>query len=335
MRAEACWGERGVEATPVGASDVFDAAPLIAAPLSYQRLANSLQFGLPEGGPPRRATNPVAPQLFAAVASLALHAALLGALAWRVIPESAPTTTVEVELVSQSEAVPASAAPPIDRAPPQLETSPTIPTPTDGPAPAADREAVATPSASLETPSPSPTPTPIQQLTEAPAPTATPEASPTPRLAPEPSLQAATAPRAAGAAPAQVETPRNSPPKPRRTTPNRARSAASAPPAAATIVDGLGPTVAAARADYGALVLAQIHAHQFYPSAALDSRQSGDVGVQFVVAASGAIADVTITRSSGSAALDHAARTIIGAIELPPPPGGRYSGATQFDFVAP
>lgn len=82
-------------------------------------------------------------------------------------------------------------------------------------------------------------------------------------------------------------------------------------------------------------MVAQIRAHKFYPAAALDAHESGDVGVLFVVASSGRIASVTITRSSGAATLDQAARTIIDAIELPPPPGGFYSGSTQLDFVAP
>jgi protein TonB len=82
-------------------------------------------------------------------------------------------------------------------------------------------------------------------------------------------------------------------------------------------------------------VVAQIRAHKFYPATALDAHESGDVGVLFVVASSGRIASVMITRSSGAATLDQAARTIIDAIELPPPPGGSYSGSTQLDFVAP
>ena len=81
--------------------------------------------------------------------------------------------------------------------------------------------------------------------------------------------------------------------------------------------------------------MAQIRAHKFYPAAALAAHESGAAGVLFAVAASGRIASVTITHSSGSAALDQAARAIVAAIELPPPPGGFYSGATRLDFVAP
>ena len=75
--------------------------------------------------------------------------------------------------------------------------------------------------------------------------------------------------------------------------------------------------------------------YKFYPAAALDAHESGNVGVLFVVVLSGRIASVTVTRSSCSATLDRAARTIIDAIELPPPPGSFYSGSTQLDFVAP
>ncbi len=99
--------------------------------------------------------------------------------------------------------------------------------------------------------------------------------------------------------------------------------------------EGIAASVSAARADYGARVIAEIRAHKFYPPAALAARETGTVGVQFTIAASGAVASVTITHSSGSSALDSAARAIVVGIHPPPPPGGAYTAATRLEFLTP
>lgn len=305
----------GAPATPSG------------APLRDKRVADSFRPGAPDDSSPRRVAEPIAPRFLAAAASLALHAALFGALAWRVVLLPNATATVEVELVNESEAAEAPIAGPIPEAAPQSQPSP----PTLEPLAAS--EPIPTPIAMSAPPT---TPTATSEPT--PTSTATPEATPTPAATPEPTPTSTPTPTVTRIAPSpRVEAPRRSFAPPRRSASVRPRAAAAPVAAAdsAATIDGTGPSLSAARADYGALVVAQIRAHKFYPAAALDANESGDVGVLFVVASSGRIASVTITHSSGAATLDLAARTIINAIELPPPPGGFYSGSTQLDFVAP
>ena len=335
------------------------------------------------GAPPPRPTEPKPARLLGAAASLALHAAILAALAWRVtaLPEAA--ASVDVELVEESEADggPVTPAPQSPPAPspaagepiaaltptPEVVASPT-PEPSPTPTAAAAAAPVAAPSAA-STPTSEPTPEVASPTPEA-SPTPTVAAAPAPSAAPETSSEAAPPPPTATAeptlppaavsepAPAPIATPEPRPetkaatapspqarpvPSPPPDSPRKlslqarraaaARSRAAAPAAAATAVAGLGTD--AARADYGALALAQIRAHKFYPAAAIEAQESGKVGVTFVIGASGRIASITITRSSGSTILDRAAQAIVGAIALPPPPGGAYTGETRLDFVPP
>ena len=262
-----------VEAPPL---DAIADAPFVGAPaastcepLPDQRVADSCRLGAPGDPSPRRAAEPISPRLLAAAASLALHLALLGALAWRVIPLPDATATVEVELVNESEAAAAPIAAPVPEAAPQSEPSPlTLEQLTT-------LEPIQMPAAMSE-----PTPTPVATL------------EPTPTLTAVPTVtRFASSPR--------VEAPPESLAPHRRKGPVRPHARA-ATAATAAPVDGIGPSLSAARAEYGALVLAQIRAHKFYPAAALDAHESGDVGVLFVLASSGRIVSVTITRSSGS-----------------------------------
>ena len=59
----------------------------------------------------------------------------------------------------------------------------------------------------------------------------------------------------------------------------------------------------------------------------------GVVGVAFTIGASGALAAFAITRSSGDADLDAAARTLVNPTHFPPPPGGSVRVATSFNYV--
>lgn len=90
--------------------------------------------------------------------------------------------------------------------------------------------------------------------------------------------------------------------------------------------------VAAARASYGAIVMAQINATKFYPQAARSNSLAGIVGVQFSVNATGQVFSAHIMRSSGFDALDAAALEIVRSIKLPPPPESRYSANTNIKF---
>ena len=86
------------------------------------------------------------------------------------------------------------------------------------------------------------------------------------------------------------------------------------------------------RAAYGALAIRQIQARRFYPAAARANGESGRVGVMFTIGGSGRAVSVSITHSSGSASLDAAARAIVRGVNLPPPPGGVFTGTTSINF---
>jgi TonB family protein len=71
----------------------------------------------------------------------------------------------------------------------------------------------------------------------------------------------------------------------------------------------------------------------FYPPAARARGAKGVVGVAFTIGASGAVASFAITRSSGDADLDTAARALVQSAHFPPPPGGSAHIATSFNYV--
>ncbi len=85
-------------------------------------------------------------------------------------------------------------------------------------------------------------------------------------------------------------------------------------------------------ASYAALLAAEIRRRTFYPAAARASGESGSVGVAFTVGPSGRVGGLSITSSSGNAALDGAARSILRAIQTPPPPSGYFSASTSIRF---
>jgi periplasmic protein TonB len=95
--------------------------------------------------------------------------------------------------------------------------------------------------------------------------------------------------------------------------------------------DGAGPS-GVSRGDYAGLLLAEVNRHRFYPSAARAEGATGGVGVAFTIGPSGRVVSQAITRSSGHAALDAAARAILSAVQAPPPPGGRFSTNTIIRF---
>jgi protein TonB len=88
----------------------------------------------------------------------------------------------------------------------------------------------------------------------------------------------------------------------------------------------------AARANYAGLLMAELNRHRFYPGAARAAGVAGSVGVAFTVGPSGRVTSQAITRSSGVAALDAAARTILTFIHAPPPPGGSFYASTSINF---
>ncbi len=83
---------------------------------------------------------------------------------------------------------------------------------------------------------------------------------------------------------------------------------------------------------YVQAVSAAIRGRLFYPAAARARGARGVVGVSFSIGASGALAAFAITRSSGDADLDAAARSLVQSARFPPPPGGSARVSTSFNY---
>jgi periplasmic protein TonB len=92
-------------------------------------------------------------------------------------------------------------------------------------------------------------------------------------------------------------------------------------------------TGAVSTATYRSLVIAELSRHKQYPPAALSAGVQGTVVVAFTIGASGRVVAHTITRSSGSSALDGAVHRMMAAVSLPPPPGGIYRATAPVEFV--
>jgi periplasmic protein TonB len=86
------------------------------------------------------------------------------------------------------------------------------------------------------------------------------------------------------------------------------------------------------RANYAALVVAEIESHRFYPASALDAGDQGAVAVSFTIRPNGRIIPSAIKRSSRSNARDRAAGEILRSIAPPPPPGGSFAGSATVRF---
>jgi protein TonB len=113
-------------------------------------------------------------------------------------------------------------------------------------------------------------------------------------------------------------------------------AAASRVASRAGAVTGRGETGAAsgavATADYRALVSAELNRRKRYPESARAEGATGTVVVSFTIGSSGRVTASSIVRSSGHGMLDTAARQMLSAVSLPPPPGGRYSATAPVHF---
>jgi len=109
-------------------------------------------------------------------------------------------------------------------------------------------------------------------------------------------------------------------------------SAAAAAAERAGVVDGKNASSSAARARYGAKVLAEIQKHMFYPRQAKKAGATGSASVVFTVGSDGRIVERRIERSTGSQELDRAALAMMDAVGAPPPPLGRFQGRTTIKF---
>lgn len=105
-----------------------------------------------------------------------------------------------------------------------------------------------------------------------------------------------------------------------------------APAIRAGVENGVGDAPRMSLSAYGALVSAEINRHKFYPPDARGTGASGNVGVVFTVGPDGTILSQSIARSSGNAAIDAAVHTMMAAVQLPVPPGGRFLGSIVIKF---
>ncbi len=239
-----------------------------------------------------------------------LHGAVLAGFV-TTEPPSAPADAVDVTLVSVGDSA--------EDQKPQAEVQPADPPPAP---------ALATPLP--PEPQPAAPQPPPPELAAPPPKIAALEAPPLPPAPPPPKLAAEPRPveKRVVAAPApsrQVER-RPKPPSDPRGKPQEAL------PAAHKGVETGADDGGMSRADYGALVVAELNRRKFFPAAARQAGASGSVGVSFTLGPSGRVISQSIVRSSGNAALDDAARAILSAMQTPPPPGGRFSANTSIRF---
>lgn len=240
-----------------------------------------------------------------------LHIALLGWLAWlqtRPAPD-AEIRDAGIEMLFEAPPEPPPVAavpdPPSATAAPELPAvaphpDPDLPVPEPVP-PVVSEEPVAAPAPPSPVPA-LPVPAPVSSVPPRPTPVRPP---PRPRTAASrpspPASPAVTAPAVPDALSARASPP----------------PAAAAPPAPT-------PAAPASTADPGwrAALGNWLAARKRYPDQARQRGDEGTVGIRFTVDAAGQVLDVAISRSSGSALLDDAARSMLAGQRVPPfPPG--------------
>jgi protein TonB len=237
-------------------------------------------------------------------------------------PRPEPTPPEAPPPVAAAEETPP--LPPVEKPPPAVTQPPQMVAPPETPPPVAKDEAPVPVSARLEEP-----PRAVEREFETPPP---PPRVQTP-LRPQPEAKPEPAARPKAARPDAAERP-----KPHKSpAPAESGAAAAAQPGGSEahhVGTATGQPVdsGASRASYAALVVAEIQAHRFYPESARQRSVQGAVGVSFTIGPSGRVAAASVVRSSGSAELDDAARTIVRSISPPPPPGGSFSASTTIRF---
>ncbi len=259
--------------------------------------------------------------------SVGLHLLLGGLIlaAVHVRPEAPPDAAQAITMVfepapSPSEAAASAQVPPepqaeAAQAAPALAVSPPPPPPTqEAPVPDAAPPPAAEPPAPPPKTQSEPMPTPPPEAT-LPAPAEPPPqepASPPPREQPPP-------PRPRREVSPQPRRPRLHPAEAGRAAlPSASAPAGPAPgPSAPT---ASAPTPAAQPTPgWDGLIAAWLASHKSYPEAARSRGEEGEVTVRFTVASDGRVLGVEIVRGSGSAALDDAARTLLGGARVPSP----------------
>lgn len=226
---------------------------------------------------------------WAAVASLVLHAVVLGGMVEggrRVMPGMAVLSDLEVVIV-----VGENAAPAVVEAPP-----PAVQEAAAAPVPAAD---VVAPEVKAV-----PGPVAMDEIVAVPVPVARRIAAAVVRPGP---------PRVAGSGAVPAPAP---------------SSPAPSSPVPSSPVGG-GADAAAVAVVWRAALLAWVQAHKEYPRAARLRGVEGIVGVRVTVAADGRVAAVVVEGSSGSELLDGAVRRMLEGAQVPPFPPGMAPGARE------
>jgi protein TonB len=269
----------------------------------------------------------------ASIAALALHAAALAS--YRPQEGEAAVGPLEIELVvdpgPEARPTPDSLPAPEARAeppPPEAVPDPAPEVPTDPPAeaPAPFAEADAAEPVSAE-------PAPEAPATVTPPP----EAPPAPEEPPPEAVAVPLPPPPDPRDAVRLESPPEEKPKTRRPEKRREKK----PPRPAASVESSRSQAAraeaaaarrAAIASYAGRVSAELRRHRHYPSEARDAGLTGTVVVSFTIGSGGRVRAHSIVRSSGHSILDRAVHRMMGAMSLPPPPGGAFSSTVPVRF---
>lgn len=158
-------------------------------------------------------------------------------------------------------------------------------------------------------------------------------AAETPPVGPQASLQAIETP-----APHQDAIPEPpARPKPRATERKRQDRDKTSSPAqtasrASAVARAEAVTGSIASATYRSIVAAELNRRKFYPPSARAAGLEGVVVMSFTIGGDGHVHGHSIVRSSGQPALDQAARQMMAAIALPPPPGGTFRATVPIQY---
>ncbi len=99
------------------------------------------------------------------------------------------------------------------------------------------------------------------------------------------------------------------------------------------IAEGKAADQGMTKQTYNAILLAQIGQHKVYPEAAKAQGVTGFASVSFTMTAAGTASGISMSKSSGSALLDEAARQAVRAVHTPPPPGGAFATSVGINFT--
>lgn len=189
--------------------------------------------------------------------------------------------------------------PPVETPPPPVEMPPPPPLPVDDPPPPPPVKAVEE-AMPIEVPPPPPVETPPPKV-EPP--------KPVEKLKPKPK------------------------PKPHPVVKEKTEAQQASEAHKVGVAEGKAADQGMTKQTYNAILLAQIGQHKVYPEAAKAQGVTGFASVSFTMTAAGTASGISISKSSGSALLDEAARQAVRAVHTPPPPGGAFATSVGINFT--